>query len=351
MKKQFKAQISIMMAVLFTLLSCNGYTQDDKTPTITKTFELKEPGTLNSSSSGGSIKVYSHDEQKVVVNVFIRKNGKILPPKSDQIDEILEGFELVVEKNGSVVTATAKKKDFFKRWNTGIYFSILVPKEMSCNVSSSGGGVKVAGVKGTHEISSSGGSVKLQDLSGSTKARSSGGSVKAENMDGNVHLTSSGGSVNVEIAKGDVYAHSSGGGVYLYNLHGGDVDAKSSGGSVKVSGKAGTVHARSSGGGVKVDVEADAVKAKSSGGSVNVNVAKLTKELYLQSSGGGVHAVIQNGKDLGMDLDLSSGRVNIDLNNFSGKAEKNSVRGSMNGGGIPVYMRASGGNVNVTFEE
>jgi hypothetical protein len=43
--------------------------------------------------------------------------------------------------------------------------------------------------------------------------------------------------------------------------------------------------------------------------------------------------------------------VNIDLNNFSGKAEKNSVKGTMNNGGIPVYMRASGGNVNVKFEE
>ena len=65
--------------------------------------------------------------------------------------------------------------------------------------------------------------------------------------------------------------------------------------------------------------------------------------------GGGVDAVIQGGDKLGLDLDLSSDRVNIDLHNFSGRSEKNRVKGTMNGGGIPVYMRASGGSVNVDF--
>ena len=37
--------------------------------------------------------------------------------------------------------------------------------------------------------------------------------------------------------------------------------------------------------------------------------------------------------------------------NFSGRSEKNNVKGKMNGGGIPVYMHASGGNVNVSFED
>ena len=352
MNTHFKTQISIMISMLIMLISCTGSAQDGKTPTITKTFEMDQPGTLITSSSGGGIHVYSHDENKVLVHVFIRKSGKLLPPSSSQIDEVLEAYELVTEKNGTIITATAKRKEFRKLWNnTGIYFTIIVPREMSCNVSSSGGGVKVAGVKGTHDLSSSGGGVKLENLAGITKAKSSGGSVKAANMNGDVHLTSSGGSVTLEKAKGHVFAHSSGGGVFLYDIHGGDVDAKSSGGSVKITGKAGAVEAKSSGGGVKIQGEAGYVEAKSSGGSVYVNISNLNKEMYLQSSGGGIEAVIQNGKNLGLDLDLSSGKVNIDLKNFSGKAEKGYVKGTMNNGGIPVYMRASGGNVTVRFEE
>jgi hypothetical protein len=102
---------------------------------------------------------------------------------------------------------------------------------------------------------------------------------------------------------------------------------------------------------VKIEGEPGYVKAKSSGGSVKVNIGNLSKEMNLESSGGGIEAVIRNGKNLGLDLDLSSNKVNIDLTNFSGRAEKSHVKGTMNNGGIPVYMHASGGSINVSFEE
>jgi hypothetical protein len=137
--------------------------------------------------------------------------------------------------------------------------------------------------------------------------------------------------VTVEGASGSVYAHSSGGGVHLNNIHG-DVEAGSSGGGVSVNGEVGYI------------------KASSSGGSVHVDVARLSKEMHLESSGGGVDAIIRDGDKLGLSLDLSSQRVNIELRNFSGSVDKNHVKGTLNNGGIPVYMHASGGNVNVRFE-
>ena len=127
--------------------------------------------------------------------------------------------------------------------------------------------------------------------------------------------------------------------------------AHSSGGGVSVKNIKGNVEASSSGGGVNVSGECGSVKAKSSGGSVHVDIKNLSKDLTLESSGGGVDALIRNGKNLGLDLDLQSDRVNIELQNFSGKSEKNRVKGTMNNGGIPVYMHASGGSVNVQFEE
>ncbi|MGV8093705.1 MAG: DUF4097 domain-containing protein [Mangrovibacterium sp.] len=286
-----------MIAMLITLLSCNGIAQENKTPTITKTFDLDQPGTLNAKSSGGGIEVRTHDQQRVIVQAFIRKSGRILSPSDPLVADVLKDFDLDIEKNGSVVTANVERKGNFNFWkNVGISLTIITPREMSCNVSSSGGGVKISNVAGTHNFTSSGGGVKLENITGTTKASSSVGGVHLENIQG-------------------------------------DVDAGSSGGGVTVTGVAGSV------------------KAKSSGGSVRVNIARLSKELYLESSGGGVDAVIQNGDRLGLDLDLSSEKVNIDLQNFSGKAEKNRVKGTMNNGGIPVYMRASGGSVTVRFED
>jgi hypothetical protein len=321
-----------MIAMLVAMLSCQGYAQDGKTPTLTKTFEINEPGTLNSKSSGGGITVLAHNKASVEVQAFVRKNGKILSPSDPSVDDVLENFDLEIEKNGSVINANAERKKNFSRFrNIGIYFTILVPREMSCNVSSSGGGLKISGVEGTHNFRSSGGSVILENTAGTTRAQSSGGKVKATDHNGDIQLSSSGGGVTLDEAFGSVEAHSSGGGVHLSDIHG-DVDAGSSGGGVHVSG------------------ECPYVKAKSSGGSVRVNISKLSKELFLQSSGGGVDAIIHNGDELGLDLDLKSGRVKIELQNFSGRSEKDRVNGTMNGGGIPVYMRATGGSVKVQYE-
>jgi hypothetical protein len=333
MKTLISLTTCMMIAMLVTLQSCDGIAQDGKTPTITKTFDLNQPGTLYTKSSGGGIEVKTHDQKKVIVQAFIRKNGRILSPSDPAVDEVLEVIDLEIEKNGSVITANAEHKAHFNPWkNMGISLTIIVPREMSCNVSSSGGGLKISNVKGTHNFHSSGGGIKLENITGTTEAKSSGGGVHATNLKGDIHLSSSGGGVTIDEANGSVYAHSSGGGVHLKNIYG-DVEASSSGGGVSITGECGCV------------------KAKSSGGSVRANISNLSKELYLQSSGGGIDAIIQNGDDLGLDLDLSSDKVNIELHNFSGRSEKNHVKGTMNNGGIPVYMHASGGSVNVRFEE
>jgi hypothetical protein len=333
MKTQRNVKAFTMIAMIASLLSCNGFPQDSKTPTITKTFDMDQPGTLNARSSGGRVEVTTHDQKNVEVQLFVRKNLKILSPTDQAVDEVLKDFNLDIEKNGSVVNAIVERKSRFGTWNNeGISLLILVPREMSCNVSSSGGGVKISGVEGTHDISSSGGGVHLDNTSGTTTASSSGGGVTARNHNGDIHLSSSGGGVTVDDSKGNIYAHSSGGGVHLNNIHG-------------------NVEAGSSGGGVNVTGEAAFVKASSSGGSVHIDIAGLSKELHLTSSGGGVDAIIRNGHNLGLDLDLSSQRVNIELHNFSGQVEKDRVRGTLNNGGIPVYMRASGGNVSVRFED
>ena len=74
----------------------------------------------------------------------------------------------------------------------------------------------------------------------------------------------------------------------------------------------------------------------------------VKEKLHLNTSGGSIRASIPS--DLGMNLDLKGSHVNIQLKNFDGSAKKNQVIGTMNGGGIPVYMHTSGGGVSVEFQ-
>ncbi len=236
MKTRMNLKMYTMIAMLTALFSLNGFSKDDQ-PTITKTFDLNQPGTLNASSSGGGVSVKTHNEPKVIIQAFVRKNGRLLSPSDNRLKEVLDAFDLDFSKNGSVITANVKRKSRMRFWNnTGISLTIIVPEEMSCDVSSSGGGLEISGVKGTHEFSSSGGGVRLENITGTTEAKSSGGGVKATNQNGDIRLSSSGGGVTLEEAHGNVFAHSSGGGVHIKNIDG-DVDASSSGGSVSVTGR------------------------------------------------------------------------------------------------------------------
>ncbi|MBN1925508.1 MAG: DUF4097 family beta strand repeat protein [Prolixibacteraceae bacterium] len=331
MKTQLTSKMYLIFAAFALLISCNGIAQDDRTPSLSKTFEQNQPGNLYARSSGGSVTILTHDQQQVVINLFIRKNGRLLPPSDPEIEDVLELYDFNIEKKGTDITAVIKRKADFNMWrNAGISLQIIVPEEMSCDASSSGGGLKASGVTGRHQFSSSGGSVHLENITGNTKASSSGGRVKVLNHNGNIEVSSSGGEVSLEGGKGDIKAHSSGGGVHLIDING-DVEASNSGGGVKVTGEAGYL------------------KATSSGGSVRVDIDKLSKELYLRSSGGGIDATIHHGENLGLDLDLKADRVNVNLKNFSGRTDKDRILGTMNNGGIPVYMHSSGGNVNVSF--
>ena len=52
--------------------------------------------------------------------------------------------------------------------------------------------------------------------------------------------------------------------------------------------------------------------------------------------------------DKGLDLDLDGNRVHVpEIKNFSGKIEKDRVKGSINGGGIPVTMDANSGGIHI----
>ena len=117
MKNQRNFKTYAMIAIFAALFSFSGFAQDSKKPTITKTFKMNQPGTLNSKSSGGGIKVKTHDKNEVEVQVFIRRNGKILAPSDPKVDEVLDIYDLEIEKNGSVVTAIAKRQSNFKIWN------------------------------------------------------------------------------------------------------------------------------------------------------------------------------------------------------------------------------------------
>ncbi len=295
-----------------TLFSATTYASDD--PYLTKTFTLNGPGDLEVSTSGGSIDVVGTSGKQVTVEMYVKPNGgwSFFGSDDDDIEEALENYTIDIRQDGAKVIATAERQG--SNWGNSqvsISFKVMVPNSISCDLSTSGGSISVADVEGKHDIRTSGGSLNFNHLSGTTQAHTSGGSINVDDYSGKLDANTSGGSINVDGSEGEALLKTSGGSIRLENIRG-------------------------------------SLEARTSGGGIRANVEELGKFLTLRTSGGSITATIPGGQ--GLDLDLSGNRVNTKLVNFTGESDKNSINGSVNGGGVPVSLHTSGGSVTLEYE-
>lgn len=304
------------MAVFATATVSFAAQKNNNEPYMVKEFRMERPGKLLVETSGGSIEVYSHQSDKVKVEMYLRKNGKYYNSEDPEAREMLEHYQINIVKESDQVRAIAEKESggWFNNGNnhnTSVSFIVYVPYKMTADLKTSGGSVTVKGVYGNHNVKTSGGSLNFTDIQGNMHARTSGGSINVEKYAGVLDAHTSGGSINLQESEGDLKLHTSGGSIKIYNAKG-------------------------------------SIDASTSGGGINANLLNLTSSLRLHTSGGSINVVIPS--DLGLDLDLKGSRVNTKLYNFNGEAEKDRIIGSMNGGGIPVVLSTSGGNVNLKYQ-
>ena len=299
-----------VMALAMTVIA---YGFQTGTPSISKKFTVNGTSNLEVRTSGGKIKVEGQNGNEVEIQAFVKKRGETLAPNDEEVKNIDDYFEFEISQSGSDIIASAKRLNQNSGWtknSLSVSFVAYVPHNMVC------------------DLNTSGGSIAISAIHNKLNAKTSGGSIKVKDQNGDMELHTSGGSINISDAKGNVDAHTSGGSINLDNI-------------------AGYANVRTSGGGININGQAEFVKASTSGGRIKVDITGLNKSLDLSTSGGSIYASIPKG--LGLDLNLRAHDVDINLENFSGTAKKDRIEGRMNGGGIPVKMRTSGGGIDVVF--
>lgn len=264
---------------------------------------------LEVQTSGGSISVVGANEDKVTVEMYVRKRGDYIAPGEADLDD----FDIDISQDGNKVWAVAERNSSGINWgdNYSISFVVYTPRQTRSRLHTSGG------------------SVSARNLEGSQELRTSGGSVNAEGINGQMVLKTSGGSISITDSQGDTEAYTSGGSINI-NALSGDLNAKTSGGTISLN-----------------DMEGS-VEAKTSGGSINADILAAGEVIDLRTSGGSINIMVpgQNG----YDLDLKGTRVDADLENFSGKSEKDEIKGTINGGGVTLKARTSGGTIRLRYQ-
>lgn len=272
---------------------------------LERELPLAPGGALILDSAVGEIQVRGAD----------RAGARILI--TGERDDVEERYSFSFEQRGADAVVEVEKRGgwtrrFFSNGGDRLRFEIEVPLGADVDISTAGGAIDAASIRGRAELHSSGGRIEIADVDGDVDAHTSGGRIEADGVRGNARLDTSGGAISARRIDGNLVAETSGGGIDIEEV-GGTVEAHTSGGPVR---------ARFSPG-------------NGSGGS-------------LSSSGGGITAIVDPAASLDVDAHTSGGRVTVDLPiTVRGSMQRNSVRGSLNGGGPLLKLRSSGGSVRV----
>lgn len=337
--------------VVFAAISMgvNAQSKSDKVY-LTKSFSNASINKVVSETSGGNITVTAVSSADSRVEVFVRDNDWKKNLSSEEIQSRINAdYELTLEVNNNKLTVKAKPKHRITNWKKSLNFSfaIYVPAATETDLETSGGNIELTGLSGDKDFSTSGGNLVLNDLAGKTKGRTSGGNIHLQNSKDDLDLRTSGGNIHAENSSGNINVSTSGGSITLSDLKG-TIKAGTSGGNIKGETIEGDLAAQTSGGNISLHSLNCSLKTGTSGGNIDVSMTSLGKFISINNSAGRVDLEIP--KSAGVDLKLNAMKISTgNMQNFKGNLSKDEVNGALNGGGIPVTVNASGGNINLAF--
>lgn len=315
-------------------------------PFITRALSKESINMVFARTAGGGIQVSGVSAGEARIEVFITGNNNKSLSKDEINKRLKDDYDLTIEADGGKLTATAEQRNSFVSWrqSLNISFKIYVPTGASTDLGTSGGGISLKDLKGTHNFSTSGGGLNLARITGKVRGKTSGGGIEVTDSRDDISLSTSGGSIHATNCAGTIRLNTSGGQVELTNLDG-DIEAKTSGGPIRGESIRGSLYAHTSGGQIKLRNLSCGVDVSTSGGSIDAEIVEVAGAVTVNNSGGNINLRMPSNK--GLNLRLRGENISvIDLRNFTGDQDENSVVGKVNGGGTSVNVSTSG---NLTF--
>jgi hypothetical protein len=302
-----RGKLGLLIAVLALSLpkahATSGLRDD-----IMESFVVKPGGTLNFDSDLANVEITTSETDTLRAE-FTREFKVTNAQEADALRQRVNIEMAKTDTGVKVMVRVAGDSDWKERRKVRVNFRIAMPRKFNLDLRTCG-------------------SAKIGDLEGTVKAVMKGGSVQFGNVTGPVSARTDGGSLSIR----DV---------------GGDLEATSNGGSVSVGRAHGKVMARANGGSVDIEEATDAIDAKAAGGSVTAYISKQPRsDSKLIAEAGNVDLRLPETIAVNMDASCSAGRLRSDFS-LHGHQDDERWKGTINGGGPLVMVRASAGNINV----
>ncbi|HMG66740.1 MAG TPA: DUF4097 family beta strand repeat-containing protein [Chitinophagaceae bacterium] len=338
----------VFMLLALLQFSVMAQSKTEKEPFMTKSLSSESIKDVEVRTSGGNISVSGVNASEARIEVYISGNNNKNDLSKEEIQlRLNEKYDLDISVTNNKLIAVTKLKEKITDWKKAlnISFKVFVPKNISTDLTTSGGNINLENLSGKQDFSTSGGNLNVNNVSGTVSGRTSGGNIGLENSKDDIELTTSGGNIDASNCEGKLRLSTSGGSLYLKDLKG-DVRATTSGGNVDGSNIQGELIAHTSGGDIHFKDLACSLETSTSGGNIGVSIRELGKYVKISNSAGNIDLDLPKNK--GIDLELSAEKIKTDrLDNFSGKANEGEINGKLNGGGVLVRVDGGSGRISL----
>jgi len=329
---------------------------------IENRFAVQPGGRLLMHDISGDVTIRSWDKPEV----YIVERRRMDVFTKAEAEEALKRAQACYRQMGNTIEVDGS--EFHRRWMESS-FEVQLPAPFDVDVTTSGGDLSLAGVRGAIKLKTAGGDITMLDAAGDAELSTSGGDIVVNGNDGvltastaggdirasritqRAKLTTSGGDIALEQIGGSVEASTAGGDIVVRECKGG-ARLKTSGGDIVLVGAGGEVEATTAGGDIEVRTSTGAVKASTSGG--DVSLFDIGGPIIAKTAGGDIRSRTIKG---GVQASTSGG--DIELRGVEGFIEVSTAGGDLYGEmtlsdfSVPhhVRMRTSGGEVTLAIPE
>ena len=322
MKKYF-----FTCCIFFQAVIIDAQFNADEDPFLVRSLIHESIKTAEINAIGGNISFIGSRVADFRVEVYTRPDGSTRDDLSKQdIEKILKqeyDLNIVVKSNKLMVSVIRKKSGGTQPLS--ISFKVFIPENISSSLFTQGGNIMLKNVFGLQDFKTSGGNLYIDSVHGTVTGHTSGGNIMVNNSGGKIILESSGGDIMAEKISGVIDIQTTGGSVDGDNIDG-ELTAKTSSGNISFAQLT-----------CSIDVSA-------TGGDIDIKLNQLKKNGRIINSSGTINIEIPAAEHL--DLDMTAYKIKTnDLRNFKGDISDKRIIGKLNGGGIPLFVKAGNGEI------
>lgn len=128
-----------------------------------------------------------------------------------------------------------------------------------------------------------------------------------------------------------------------------NLDFENTNGAIQAKGVNGKLELETTNGKIEVVACAGTVDASTTNGGIHAELVKVAKgqPLHFETTNGGIHVTLPSNLAVDVDADTTNGSIKSDLPIATRRTDRNSLRGSINGGGTPLRLRTTNGGISI----